>query len=126
MCSQHGYNVNVRSNSPIFLATDSNIVKDIAPRKYGTWYKTPNVSLAHPDFLDKDSGPNMEAIEGLLSTWVDLFILAQSYVQVKAGSDWIYGSGFAVGASQLCGLPRDHRIDGLLSCTPEEKLRRTA
>ena len=126
LCAVNMANTNVGSNSPIFLATDSNMVKDLAARKYGTRYKTLNVSLAHPDFLDKNSGPNIEAIEGLLSTWVDFFLLAQSYVQVKAGSDWIYGSGFAVGASQLCGLPRDHRIDGLLNCTPEEKLRRTA
>jgi len=66
--------------------------------------------------------PDIASIEGLLSSLVDFFLLAQPYVQVKAGSNWINGSGFSIGASQLCAIPGGQRIDGRENCTPEDKL----
>jgi len=114
--------VSVANNSPIFLATDSTSVKHLAVEMYGSQYKTLHIQLTHIDGIDKIIGPDTAESEGLLSTWVDFFLLAQSYVQVRTGRDWVHGSGFALGASHLCGLPRSQRIDGLENCTSEDKL----
>ena len=122
MCAVSMANSSVGSDSPIFLATDSKKVKDLAVRMYDSRYKTLNVTPTHLDKLPKYSGPNIPAMVGLLSTWVDFFLLAQSYVLVKAGNDWISGSGFGVAGSQLCGIPRDRRIDGRENCISEDKL----
>ena len=73
------------------------------------------------DGIDKEIGPNEAEIDGLLSGWVDFFLLAQSYVHVRSGSDWVQGSGFALGASHLCGLPKSRTVDGLLGCNSEDK-----
>ena len=118
LCAVSMANVNVGSDSLIFLATDSKIVKDLAARMYGSRFKTLNVTLTHTRRIEL----NIASIEGLLSSLVDFFLLAQSYVIVKAGSDWINGSGFSIGASQLCGIPGGQRIDGRENCTPEDKL----
>jgi len=118
LCAVSMANVNVGSDSPIFLATDSKMVKDLAARMYGSRFKTLNVTLTH----SRRMGPDIASIEGLLSSLVDFFLLAQPYVQVKAGSNWINGSGFSIGASQLCGIPGGQRIDGRENCTPEDKL----
>ena len=110
--------VSVSNNSPIFLATDSTSVKHLAVEMYGSQYKTLHIQLTHIDGIDI-IGPDAAESEGLLSTWVDFFLLAQSYVQVRTGSDWVHGSGFALGASHLCGLPRSQRIDGLEIVPPK-------
>ena len=122
-CAVSMANTSVGSNSPIFLATDSKAVKDLAARMYGSRYKTLNFTPVHLDRLDKHSGPKTAADRGILSTWVDFLLLAQSYVLVKAGSgDSNTRSGFNIGASQLCGIPRDRRIDGRENCISEDKL----
>ena len=121
MCAVSMANTSVGSNSPIFLATDSKAVKDLAARMYGSRYKTLNFIPVHLDRLDKHSGPKTAADKGILSTWVDFFLLAQSYVLVKAGSYSNSGSGFNIGASQLCGIPRDRRIDGRENCISEDR-----
>ena len=120
MCAVSMANSSVGSNSLIFLATDSKSVKDLAARMYGSQYKTLNVKPVHLDFMDKHTGPNTAAVEGVLSAWVDFFLLAQSYVLVKTGSDSHKGSGFDVGASQLCAIPKRRRIDFRENCISHE------
>ena len=104
-CAVHVANSTTGRNSSIFLATDSKLVKDLARQMYGSQFKTLDVVLTHVDLIDKNTGANTAEHEGLLSVWVDFFLLAQSYAQVRAGSDWVWGSGFALGSSHLCGLP---------------------
>ena len=121
-CAVHVANSNTGRNSSIFLATDSKLVKDLAAKKYGSRFKTLDVVLTHVDRIDKKHGPSTAECEGLMSAWVDFFLLAQSYAQVRVGSDWVWGSGFALGSSHLCGLPSNRRFNGLKNCASEEKL----
>ena len=120
-CAVTVANNSIGLSSPIFLATDSNQVKYLATELYGSRYKTLEINLTHVDGIDKEIGPNEAEIDGLLSGWVDFFLLAQSYVHVRSGSDWVQGSGFALGASHLCGLPKSRTVDGLLGCNSEDK-----
>ena len=121
-CAVHVANSTTGRNSSIFLATDSKLVKDLARQKYGSQFKTLDVILTHVDLVDKERGPSTAEHEGLMSAWVDFFLLAQSYAQVRTGSDWVWGSGFALGSSHLCGLPSNRRFNGLKNCASEGKL----
>ena len=121
-CAVHVANSTTGRNSSIFLATDSKLVKDLAAKKYGSRFKTLDVVLTHVDLIDKEHGPSTAEHEGLMSAWVDFFLLAQSYAQVRTGSDWVWGSGFTLGSSHLCGLPSNWRFNGLKNCVSEEKL----
>ena len=121
-CAVAVANTSIGLSSPIFLATDSNQVKCLATEIYGSRYKTLEINLTHVDRIDKEIGPNEAEIDGLLSVWVDFFLLAQSYVHVRSGSNWVRGSGFALGASHLCGLPRNRTVDGIVGCNSGDKL----
>ena len=106
-CTVSVANSTTRQSSPIFLATDSKLVKDLARQMYGSRFKTLDVVLTHVDFINKKTGSNKAERKGLLSVWVDFLLLAQSYAQVRSGADWFWGSGFALGSSHLCALPRN-------------------
>ena len=121
-CAVSVANSNSGQNSSIFLATDSKLVKDLAVKMYGSRFKTLDVILTHVDRVDKKLGPKTAEREGLMSAWVDFFLLAQSYAQVRAGGDWVWGSGFDLGPSHLCELPSNRRFNGLKNCTSEDKL----
>ena len=121
-CAVSVANSNSGPNNSIVLATDSKLVKDLAAKKFGSRFKTLDVVLTHVDSIDKKLGPGTTEREGLMSAWVDFFLLAQSYAQVRAGSDWVQGSGFDLGSSHLCGLPSNRRFNGLKNCTSEDKL----
>ena len=92
--------------SPIFLACDSNAVKEIARRRYGHRVRTLNTTLMHSDKLPEGRRPEDERA-GILSMWIDLILLAESYALVHAKS------GFAILAGQLCSLSDDRTVDGL-------------
>ena len=115
-CAVSVANSTTRQSSPIFLATDSKLVKDLARQMYGSRFKTLDVVLTHVDFINKKTGPNKAERKGLLSVWMDFLLLAQSYAQVRSGADWIWGSGFALGSSHLCALPRNRTFIGLKNC----------
>ena len=118
-CAVSVANSNSGHNSSIFLATDSKLVKDLARQMYGSRFMTLDIILTHVDRIDKNTGANTAESEGLVSVWVDFFLLAQSYAQVRAGSDWVWGSGFALGSSHLCRLPSNQRFNGLKHCASE-------
>ena len=91
------------NDSLLFLATDSNVVKEVAVSTYGMRFRSLNNYLAHVD--RKIKLPSRQE-EGALYTLVDLFLLGQSYVLVRGDS------GYPWLASLLCGLPKEHVIDG--------------
>ena len=118
-CAASVANTSTGSNSSIFLATDSNLVKDLATKMSGVRYRTLDVVLTHVDRVNKKRGPTEAESKGLLSVWVDFLELAQSYIQVRGGSDWIRGSGFDLGSGHLCGLPKNQTFNGLKNCANE-------
>ena len=109
-------------SSPIFLATDSELVKDLARHMYGGRFKTLDLVFTHVDYINKKIGANIAERKGLISVWVDFLLLAQSYAQVRSGADCIWGSGFALGSGHLCALPRNRTFIGLNKCISEDKL----
>ena len=95
------------NSSIIFLATDSNIVKEMAVVTYGMRFRSLNNTLIHVGTWDKTTTkPHRQEQEGALYTLVDLFLLAQSYVLL--GGD----SGYSWMAGELCGIPKEHLING--------------
>ena len=119
LCAASVANTSTGLNSSIFLATDTKLVKDLATKMYGVRYRALDVVLTHLDHISKTRGPNKDQSKGLLSVWVDFLMLAQSYIQVRGGSDWIRGSGFDLGSGLLCGLPRNQTFNGLKNCSNE-------
>ena len=71
-------------SSPIFLVTDSKLVKDLARHMYGSHFKTLDLVFTHVDYIDKTIGANIAERKGLISVWVDFLLLAQSY----ASKEW--------------------------------------
>ena len=94
------------NKSLIFLACDSNLVKDLAHRRYGHRFRTLNSILMHVDRLPESERPE-DRRQAVLSMWIDLILLAESYAIVHTDS------GFAVLAGQLCSLPKSRIVDGL-------------
>ena len=104
----------IGNDSLIFLATDSNIVKEMAIKRYGTRFRTLNNYVIHIDHIHNQRKLRMHEKEGVLFTLVDLILLAESYVQVRgvSGYSWL--------ASLLCGpLPNDHLINSR-TCTIDD------
>ena len=100
-CAVNVANSKLGINSSIFLATDSRLVHELVTKMYGARFKM---------YTAKS-----EAV------WVDFFLLAESYIQVRSGTNWINRSGFATGASHLCRLPRSRTIDALSKCTSDSE-----
>ena len=96
----------VGNNSLIFLATDSNVVKEMAINTYGSRFKTLSNHLVHIDSIKgKRNFLKMEK-EGILYGLVDLILLAESHVLVRGRSGFSWFSG------NLCRpLSNEHFID---------------
>ena len=104
----------IGNDSVIFLATDSNIVKEMAIKRYGTRFRTLDNYVIHIDHLQTRRKLRMREKEGVLCTLVDLILLAESFVQVRGSS------GYSWLASILCGpLPNNHLIDSR-TCTTDD------
>ena len=99
----------IGNTSNIILATDSNLVKEMASTLYGNRFRTSRGYLVH---VDRIRNPNSQVKKGILNTLIDLVLLAQSYVLVRGHS------GFSWVAGLLCGLPNEHLINGL-TCQPD-------
>lgn len=96
------------NNSLIFLATDSDIIKEMAVSKYGLRFRTLSNYLVHVGTMDRKRKPIKEEEEGIIFTLVDLLLLAESYVLVRGYSGYAWVSGL------LCGpLPNKHLIDSV-------------
>ena len=94
------------NDSLIFLACDSNMVKDLAHRRYGHRIRTLNNTLMHVDELPEHERPE-DKRQAIISMWIDLLLLAESYAIVRTDS------GFAILAGQLCSLADNRTVDGL-------------
>ena len=99
------------NGSNIFLASDSLLVKRMALLQFGSRVKFQDTLLGHLDSLSKkpldDKGEESERI--VQGMWVDLLMLAESYVLVTTDS------GFGALAGFICHLPRHRTVHGL-SC----------
>ena len=106
-CAVEKANSFLGPTSPILLATDSRIVKHMAVSKYGGRFRTLDNSLLHVDKMNKI--PHLlegNELEGVIFTWVDMFLLAESHVQVGGTSGYIWA------ASILCYSPSERKING--------------
>lgn len=98
-CAQEVASKHLGHGSPVFLATDSNLVKDIAISKYSSRIRTLRNSLVHVDKLKKEPHvPEGTEVEGLLVVWVEFLLLAQADVLVRGESGYSWTAGL------LCGL----------------------
>ena len=105
-CAVERANSLLGPTSPIFLATDSRIVKHMAVSQYGGRFRTLDNSLLHVDKIDKlPHVLKKNELEGIVFTWVDMLLLAESYAQVGGTSGYIWA------ASVFCYLPSERRID---------------
>ena len=95
------------NNSLLFLATDSNLAKEMAIDAYGARFRTLDNYLLHVDLLNTNPSKG-QSTEGSLYTLIDLLFLAESYVQVRGVS------GYAWVAGLICGpLPNQHLVDSV-------------
>ena len=94
------------SSSPIMLATDSRIIKHMAVTKYGGRFRTLDNTLLHIDKMNKiPHRLRGREMEGVVFTWVDILLLAESHVQVGGTSGYFWAAG------QLCRLPSERIIN---------------
>lgn len=103
------------SSSFLFLATDSYLVKmKTLDDRYRHQFRSLDNTVVHLDKIDKfpHDAEDFET-EGVLNTWIDLILLAESYSIIHGRS------GFSFLAQSLCFIPRTRVIDGL-QCTPLE------
>ena len=94
-------------NSPIYLATDSNKVKDLAIQKYPHRFRSLNNALVHVNALTKyykTDSLKTSAEEGILVVWVEMMLLAQANTLVRGES------GFSWIAGLLCGLSGNRTV----------------
>ncbi len=89
----HRADKQIGNESLIFLATDSDIAKEMAIAKYGLRFRNLDMEVTH---IDKTSDEN-----GIVYMLVDLLILAQSYVHIRRIS------GFSFVSESICNIPAE-------------------
>lgn len=96
----------IKMGAPIFLATDSYNAKNWVLDQYGQRIKTVhNITIVHPDKRKSWTSADDE----FLGLWIDMILLARSYVMVRAAS------GFSTISSELCFMA-PNRIYRLPAC----------
>lgn len=93
------------SIAPVYLATDSYLVKNLAETQFSPQVKIANLTLQHVALTRKNNGGSSESSEsetmdGFMATWVDFLLLARSHVLVRSIS------GFSTIAGQFCSIPK--------------------
>ena len=88
--------------SPVYLASDSYVVKKLILERYGGRIRTTNMTLQHVQFI----GDNSREVkpDGFIATWVDFLLLARSHVLVHSIS------GFSSIAGQFCSVRRQYKM----------------
>ena len=115
-CAQETADQYVARDSPIFLASDSDIVKDIAISEYDR-IRTLRNELVHVDKLGKEPHvPEPTEENGLLSVWVDFLLLAQAKVLVRGESGYSWTAGLLCGlnVNRMVSIEHCNRIDNSL------------
>ena len=121
---------------PIYLATDSNMVKKVAKSKFGQRIKPANLTLQHVALTkikptriakkgllkpsthmsvierpkDAMETVSVDEVDGYMATWVDFLLMARSSALIHSIS------GFLVTAGQLCSIERQYLVP---HCTPK-------
>ena len=94
------------SDGLLFLATDSTLVKNRTLHMYSGRFRTLNNTVLHLDRLEKSPHvPEAMEVEGVLSTWVDFVLLAESFALVRQDS------GYAALAGDVCFIPKKYIIN---------------
>ena len=88
--------------SPVYLASDSYVVKELALKRYGGRIRTTNMTLQHVQFIG-DKRREVKP-DGFIATWVDFLLLARSHVLVHSIS------GFSSIAGQFCSIQRQYSM----------------
>ena len=115
-CSYEQATEKLGANGLIYLASDSNLVKNktLDMRRFEGRVRSLDNTVVHLDLLEKTPQDSAESErEGVLNVWVELLLLAESHSLVRGDS------GFAFLAQSLCFIPKDRTIDGL-TCSPYE------
>lgn len=127
---------------PIYLATDSNVVKKLAVTKYGRKIKVAHFALQHVALtkhnlsqylrnesqeqitnftqgsrslaMDSANSVSVDDIDGHMSSWVDFLLMARSSALVHSIS------GFSVTAGQFCSIRSQYHVP---NCAPRVKQR---
>ena len=99
------------SSALLFLATDSNLVKNktLDTQRYRGRFRSLDNSVVHLEKFPHDV-KEFET-EGIMTAWIDLVLLSESYSLVRGES------GFPFLAQSLCFIPRTKVINGL-GCHP--------
>ena len=101
----------IKRGSPIFLATDSYNAKNWVLGQYGKRVKTVhNITIVHPDKRKSWTSADDE----FLGLWIDMVLLARSFMMVRAAS------GFSTFSSELCFMT-PNRIYRLPACWTRPK-----
>lgn len=101
----------IKRGSPIFLATDSYNAKNWVIGQYGKRVKTVhNITIVHPDKRKSWTSADDE----FLGLWIDMVLLARSFMMVRAAS------GFSTFSSELCFMT-PNRIYRLPACWTRPK-----
>ena len=96
---------------PIFLATDSKLVKGMVGPEYNGQIRCLDNLVLHVGKLKKlHSKTKAQVKESLFSVWVELILLAESHSLVRGDS------GYAFLAQSLCFMPKE-RVVRALTCT---------
>lgn len=110
-CALNVADSSIKKGSPIFLATDSYNAKHWALDQYGKRIRTVhNTTIVHPDKRKSWTSADDE----FLGLWIDMVLLARSYVMVRAAS------GFSTFSSELCFMT-PNRIYRLPACWTKPK-----
>ncbi len=92
---------------PLYLATDSYQVKQLATKQYGNRVKSLNMTLQHVAIPFKEGAGDvstLSGVDGFMATWIDFLLLARSEVLVHPIS------GFSTIAGMFCPVSRQYYI----------------
>ncbi len=108
-CAVSAADESLGKSSLIYLASDSNMVKDMALKYYPQRFVSLNNKILHVNLLSKSRMANANDLlhakdEGILVVWIELFLLAQANTLVRGES------GFSWIAGVLCGLDGNKTI----------------
>ena len=87
-------------NSLIYLATDSNNVKQMAIENYPSTFQSLDNKLLH---VGKKAASDTK--EGFLVAWIEMFLMAEGNILVRGESGYSWISSF------LCGLQSNRTVD---------------
>ena len=109
-CAYRSATERLGSSALLFLAADSNLVKNrtLDMHRFKGRFRSLDNSVVHLDRLEKTPHDAEEfETEGVLSTWIDLVLLAESNILVRGKS------GFSLLAGHLCFIPKTKVISAL-------------